>query len=49
MTGDGEGSAGLTDPTALLVSVGAGVCGAVQPEINSRLGVRLDSTCWPRW
>src|SRR5688572_30306417 len=44
MTGEGERPAGLTDPLSLLVSVGAGLCGAVQPEINSNLGVRLDST-----
>jgi transporter family-2 protein len=35
--------AGLVDPMALAVSVGAGVCGAVQPEVNSVLGIRLGS------
>jgi transporter family-2 protein len=35
---------GLSDPVAVGASVGAGACGAVQPEVNSELGLRLDST-----
>jgi transporter family-2 protein len=34
----------LPDTLALGASVGAGACGAVQPEVNSELGARLDST-----
>ena len=43
MAGDGEPA---TSPEAFAVatSVGAGVFGALQPEINAELGVRLDST-----
>jgi transporter family-2 protein len=35
---------GLADPLAVGASVGAGFAGAVQPEINSELGRRLDSS-----
>jgi transporter family-2 protein len=41
---DGERSSGLADPLALLVSVGAGLCGAVQPELNADLGAELDAS-----
>jgi transporter family-2 protein len=34
----------LPDTVAIAASVGAGFAGALQPEINSELGVRLDST-----
>jgi transporter family-2 protein len=34
----------LADPFAIGVSVAAGFCGAVQPEINAELGARIDST-----
>ena len=44
MAADGERSPGLADPLALLVSVGAGLCGAVQPELNADLGAELDAS-----
>jgi transporter family-2 protein len=39
----GDDRAGLTEATAVLVAVVAGLCGAVQPEINAELGSRLDA------
>ena len=40
----GDEKAGLADPAAVLVSVLAGLCGAVQPEINADLGAELDAS-----
>jgi transporter family-2 protein len=40
----GDERAGLADPAAVLVSVVAGLCGAVQPEINADLGAALDAS-----
>ena len=34
----------MPETVAVGVSIGAGACGAVQPEVNSELGIRLDST-----
>ncbi len=44
MTADSHRSAGLPDLGAVAVSVLAGLCGAVQPELNADLGVRLHSS-----
>lgn len=40
----GDERAGLADPAAVLASVFAGLCGAVQPEINADLGAELDAS-----
>lgn len=44
MTDVGAPRAGLADASAVLVSVGAGLCGALQPDINSALGQRLGTS-----
>jgi transporter family-2 protein len=40
----GDEKGGLAEPLAVAASVGAGLCGAVQPEVNADLGVRLHSS-----
>ena len=40
----GDERRGLAEPVAVVVSVGAGLCGAVQPEINADLGAELDAS-----
>jgi transporter family-2 protein len=44
VTSTGTRPGPLPDTVAIGASVGAGLCGAVQPEINSELGGRLDSS-----
>ncbi|MFL6206886.1 MAG: DMT family transporter [Acidimicrobiales bacterium] len=44
MAGDGGRSGSLTEPLAITVALGAGLCGAVQPEVNADLAVELHSS-----
>ena len=41
--GTNERAVGLAEPVAVAVSVGAGLCGALQPDVNAALGERLGS------